>query len=254
MNTRRVEHTPVKRGFTLIELLVTIAIISILASILFPVFARARENARRASCLSNLKQIGLGFMMYIQDYDEHYPANFTNFVDGTHRIYYFAAVAPYIQSKQVWYCPSQSVTSTTIQMNGSYAQLAYSPWASTDYMPNYYYNFLFGGNDLVGSTYRLSQAALTTPSYLFILWDMETNYPSVEANCVGGANHYGCRPGDTPSTPAAGEGIHLSGDNYAFADGHVKWLARTSVPFKVGSTINPHFFCGVVGLNTTPCN
>lgn len=61
------------RGFTLIELLVVIAIIAILAAILFPVFARARENARRTSCLSNLKQMGLGMMMYVQDYDETYP-------------------------------------------------------------------------------------------------------------------------------------------------------------------------------------
>jgi prepilin-type N-terminal cleavage/methylation domain-containing protein len=60
----------VKRGFTLIELLVVIAIIAILAAILFPVFARARENARRASCQSNLKQIALGVFMYNQDYDE----------------------------------------------------------------------------------------------------------------------------------------------------------------------------------------
>ena len=62
-----------KKGFTLIELLVVIAIISTLAAILFPIFARARENARRASCMSNLKQIGLGFMQYTQDYDEEFP-------------------------------------------------------------------------------------------------------------------------------------------------------------------------------------
>src|SRR5215217_8055455 len=62
-----------RRGFTLIELLVVIAIIAILASILFPVFARARENARRSSCQSNVKQIGLGFMQYTQDYDEKFP-------------------------------------------------------------------------------------------------------------------------------------------------------------------------------------
>jgi len=62
-----------KSAFTLIELLVVIAIISILAAILFPVFGRARENARRASCMSNLKQIGLAIMQYTQDYDEKYP-------------------------------------------------------------------------------------------------------------------------------------------------------------------------------------
>src|SRR5687767_15336393 len=62
-----------KSGFTLIELLVVIAIIAILAAILFPVFARARENARRTSCASNLKQISLGFLQYAQDYDERLP-------------------------------------------------------------------------------------------------------------------------------------------------------------------------------------
>jgi prepilin-type N-terminal cleavage/methylation domain-containing protein len=61
------------KGFTLIELLVVIAIIVILAAILFPVFARARENARRASCSSNLKQLALGLLQYGQDYDEKYP-------------------------------------------------------------------------------------------------------------------------------------------------------------------------------------
>jgi prepilin-type N-terminal cleavage/methylation domain-containing protein len=63
----------VLRAFTLIELLVVIAIIAILAAILFPVFAQAREKARSTACISNLKQIGIGMMQYVQDFDELYP-------------------------------------------------------------------------------------------------------------------------------------------------------------------------------------
>src|SRR4028118_1729019 len=98
--TRRTE------GFTLIELLVVIAIIAILASILFPVFARARENARRASCQSNLKQIGLGFAQYTQDYDERYPRvggkNAFNYYSPSWRV----AIYPYVKSTQLFSCPS----------------------------------------------------------------------------------------------------------------------------------------------------
>ena len=73
MSTLRLpEHRPA-RGFTLIELLVVIAIIAILAAILFPVFQKVRENARRTACLSNEKQLGLATMQYVQDYDETYP-------------------------------------------------------------------------------------------------------------------------------------------------------------------------------------
>jgi prepilin-type N-terminal cleavage/methylation domain-containing protein/prepilin-type processing-associated H-X9-DG protein len=89
----------VNKGFTLIELLVVIAIIAILAAILFPVFARARENARKASCLSNLKQIGLGLMQYVQDYDEKYPMSEYD-ATPTENVWHTWArdVMPYIKS------------------------------------------------------------------------------------------------------------------------------------------------------------
>ncbi|MDF2440635.1 MAG: hypothetical protein JWN98_1619, partial [Abditibacteriota bacterium] len=91
-----------RKGFTLIELLVVIAIIAILAAILFPVFARARENARRTSCQSNLKQIGLGIMQYTQDYDERMPARYTgNETQSWRRVIY-----PYVKSTQLFACSS----------------------------------------------------------------------------------------------------------------------------------------------------
>jgi prepilin-type N-terminal cleavage/methylation domain-containing protein/prepilin-type processing-associated H-X9-DG protein len=97
------------RGFTLIELLVVIAIIAILAAILFPVFARARESARKTSCLSNGKQMGTAVMMYVQDYDETYPQayyypNNTNSSGGYS--HWSGHCAPYIKNWQLFVCPS----------------------------------------------------------------------------------------------------------------------------------------------------
>jgi prepilin-type N-terminal cleavage/methylation domain-containing protein/prepilin-type processing-associated H-X9-DG protein len=99
-----------RTGFTLIELLVVIAIIAILAAILFPVFAQAREKARQSGCLSNLKQIGTGLMMYAQDYDEAYPCNWFGGLWATTpngRMYkWMDAVYPYVKNEQVFSCPS----------------------------------------------------------------------------------------------------------------------------------------------------
>ena len=104
-------------GFTLIELLIVIAIIAILAAILFPVFARARENARKTSCLSNLKQIGLGFAQYTQDY-ERLVLN-GQAVDTAPR----ARLSPYIKSNQIWVCPSE--INPTVQAMGDARFVSY---------------------------------------------------------------------------------------------------------------------------------
>ena len=121
------KRVPLRRAFTLIELLVVIAIIAILASILFPVFSRARENARRTSCASNMKQLSLGIMQYTQDYDERLPGT-TDGNPGASQIggwtWYKAfpassnvvgfdptqgSIYPYLKSAQVYVCPSDAV-------------------------------------------------------------------------------------------------------------------------------------------------
>src|SRR5687768_2974407 len=97
------ERATAKRGFTLIELLVVIAIIAILAAILFPAFARARENARRSSCQSNLKQIALGILQYTQDYDEKMVPQY-----NTSNGWWSQLTQPYLKSTQILTCPSMS--------------------------------------------------------------------------------------------------------------------------------------------------
>ena len=93
---RRARPMRFTAGFTLIELLVVIAIISILAAILFPVFARARENARRSSCMSNMKQMGIGLMQYTQDYDEMFPP----------ARQWSDALVPYLKNEKLFHCPA----------------------------------------------------------------------------------------------------------------------------------------------------
>ncbi len=111
-------------AFTLIELLVVIAIIAILAAILFPVFARARENARRASCQSNLKQIGLGMIQYQADFDGYYPpsqlpSNYFNasgtcvFASSSALVSWPTMLFPYVKSEQIFVCPSAEVPAVT---------------------------------------------------------------------------------------------------------------------------------------------
>jgi prepilin-type N-terminal cleavage/methylation domain-containing protein/prepilin-type processing-associated H-X9-DG protein len=180
-----------KRGFTLIELLVVIAIIAILAAILFPVFARARENARRASCQSNLKQIGLGFKQYTQDYDELFPVynvgGVGTTVSGNFTVSeWVQALQSYTKSVQIFQCPSEPNTNGT----------------------DYYYNRTVSNSNETSFNNSANSVLLTEGT--------DTN---VCSNATATAKI-------TSGTPAA-YARHLDGSNYAFIDGHVKWLQST---------------------------
>jgi prepilin-type N-terminal cleavage/methylation domain-containing protein len=124
---KNLSYRSLQSGFTLIELLVVIAIIALLAAILFPVFARARENARRASCQSNLKQIALGVKQYIQDYDERYPqvdAKGAASPDGSQG--WAVSMQPYLKSPQILQCSSDKQTATSSATSVGYSDYWYN--------------------------------------------------------------------------------------------------------------------------------
>jgi prepilin-type N-terminal cleavage/methylation domain-containing protein/prepilin-type processing-associated H-X9-DG protein len=224
--------SPSKQAFTLIELLVVIAIISILAAILFPVFARARENARRASCLSNLKQMGLGMMMYAQDYDETYPDRY--FKNGTDTIFWWVLLQPYTKSEQLFRCPSSPFGgSTWPAQNGEYGANL----------------FVIKNNTSSGGAQPpLKMAAIASASAAYMLMDWGTYYASA-TNAVtsnyswyylpgmgkGGGDcsameTYSPKPSNYPDNyNDCQNGRHFGGINMTFADGHVKWLKSNVV-------------------------
>src|SRR5712691_8661297 len=105
---------PARRGFTLIELLVVIAIIAILAAILFPVFAHAREKARQTSCLSNLRQLASGMMMYAEDNDGLFVpavARPSRDIKNLYEMSWMALIEPYTKNRGIYICPSSRHTS-----------------------------------------------------------------------------------------------------------------------------------------------
>ncbi len=115
--------TRARRGFTLIELLVVIAIIAILAAILFPVFAQARAQARKTQCASNLRQLAVGMMMYVQDYDETFPPRYGSASSGA--LPWAATIQSYVKNQNVAGCPEMNSAAERTAMLGQFGWLGY---------------------------------------------------------------------------------------------------------------------------------
>jgi prepilin-type N-terminal cleavage/methylation domain-containing protein/prepilin-type processing-associated H-X9-DG protein len=196
------------RGFTLIELLVVIAIIAILAAILFPVFARARENARRASCQSNLRQIVLGIKQYLQDHDERFPSN--PFVQSAATPGWAVGIQPYLKNTQIYQCPSES-HSPDAAVNGVYQ---YTDIGYTDYGYNVW---LADENE---SKVKYSASTLLVQDSIA----EKANSGESGGSCSGPGTLAIFTPMTTPVNQPGAAKRHLDGANYAFVDGHVKWF------------------------------
>ena len=210
-----------KSAFTLIELLVVIAIIAILAAILFPVFARARENARRASCQSNLKQIGLGILQYAQDYDERFPESRNAGVtlpNGTTPVWvpWHYVIQPYVKSYQLFKCPSNTSTGW-MNNSGNLVPKSYVCNGGDTSATNMTTNF--GGVRPMAETYGASLAEIDSTSLLVLVGEHEDR---------ADPDFY-----STSATSMTFQG-HLGTTNFLFADGHVKSLK----PIATGSPIN----------------
>ena len=214
-----------KRGFTLIELLVVIAIIAILAAILFPVFARARENARRASCSSNLKQLGLALIQYNQDYDGGFPVSYYNSgwqPAGTEGGYTATATYPYTKSAQIWTCPSQN--------SGDFPKFQTDLSQPATIKMTYAINFYIMSRK-ADAPAMVNEASIPAPSEIIAIAEagglnpnptinLNDSWNQVYATPATGCtpSYYDCRRQGTP---------HFEGANYLFCDGHVKYMPIT---------------------------
>ncbi len=216
-NTTRKPQT----GFTLIELLVVIAIIALLAAILFPVFARARENARKSSCMNNMKQIGVGLMAYVQDFDEKYVfQNGDGLTVGGAAGAPMGAVAgltfadflhPYIKNEQVWKCPSCP------RLGDPNPRISY------------HMNGCMNGTSLANvaavsktSMFRDPGSSTTYNRCFLRVVPVDYGANDCDGSAAGTTNITNERNGVN-----AQAGPHFEGYNVVFADGHVKWMARS---------------------------
>jgi prepilin-type N-terminal cleavage/methylation domain-containing protein/prepilin-type processing-associated H-X9-DG protein len=247
-NTMKINRTV--QGFTLIELLVVIAIIAILAAILFPVFGRARENARRSSCQSNLKQIGLGFAQYTQDYDENLPiaAGSGGAWDRNVSPYFGQRTANVTDSPGIIACASDSIGRGGSGTNPARSYSVAYGFTWNDGATERVYR-RDPGNDLMGT----SLAKIVDPSGTIMVAEHPNRYNEVgNANIDAGVHRpsggfwnpvqddaYKTDNNGNYNRPLEDRPLHFGGWNYLFSDGHVKWLRPQSTVGPAGTITDP---------------
>lgn len=217
-----------RKGFTLIELLVVIAIIAILAAILFPVFARAREQARKTSCTSNLKQLGTGFMMYCQDYDEHYPGiRFGNNAGQSWPwvVYqgsvdwngvFTHGVMPYIKNRGILQCPSGTEADRWSGTNGI-------SYGYNEFLYNYDNNWCKQAS-LANAPAGITQVSIISEcisSGIYNDWDTGGPLPEgfTTQDGLTRVRYHTWNPWQS----------NHEGTVIAYADGHTKFLAKNAI-------------------------
>jgi prepilin-type N-terminal cleavage/methylation domain-containing protein/prepilin-type processing-associated H-X9-DG protein len=235
---RRRSAVRARKGFTLIELLVVIAIIAILAAILFPVFAQARDKARAAACLNNLKQIGIGLMMYAQDYDEVLAGNHTGaphsgagdagaanltpigFMDKDEtrvRRNWARDLQPYLKNTQVYSCPN-SIPRSSISAGSTYAETTDPAGANASYLLN-------------GITSSKPLAAITEPADIVFLHEYKARSRVAQVRPHPDGNINGV-PAFRQFNHQFYDYMHNEGANLLYCDGHAKWKKKTQIRFR----------------------
>jgi len=240
-------HLPIRQryGFTLIELLVVIAIIAILAAILFPVFAQAREKARQATCISNMKQVGNALLMYAGDYDETLPWSTSGAQSGWT---WYQSVDPYIRTgvgpngttrKTFWLCPSFSNNNIPMAPGDPAPAAVATPDISRSYGSN--------GNLMPTFTSALgwfpgkisSIASIDAPASVVLSTHTTgartmTGGDDWTSNCTG--FEFGMGNHQNSSDYCAGRYRHSGGSVYLLADGHAKWFKSPGDSWRSRST------------------